>query len=424
MMPDFMSNLHFWGGAGVMIKAIHFNGAIPYWTSIALFNVSVRTGLFPFVIYSAHNASRFAKVAPEVQFAITVFQNDLKKSRAEGTSPKEQARLFRQVLELISGLYKLHSVNPLSVFISPLCQIPIFWYFSVDLRKIINGADPGLAQQLTEGGMLWFPDLTNPDPWFVLPVLSGLLLYYNVEVAVGKASLSGEVASKSNLAMILKDAFQSLAIFMPGFVSQSPAGVQIYLLTSFTFTLFQSYALRSDTFRKIIGLPLKSSEVPIEPIYAKGFIELKKWEKKAIAAWGNRPMPGDGIMAAGFKIAMPGRKRPSTIKGSGIQPLDLDDMYIPTPRMQIPQQHVTFIHGISAPIEEMPFAVTEPKEEKHAPTLVTTMNVSDLDMERANRGEVPLKYLKKIEPDVRPNELNLKRFKLQSTKKKGVGKKR
>ena len=209
MMPDFMSNLHFWGGAGVMIKAIHFNGAIPYWTSIALFNVSVRTGLFPFVIYSAHNASRFAKVAPEVQFAITVFQNDLKKSRAEGTSPKEQARLFRQVLELISGLYKLHSVNPLSVFISPLCQIPIFWYFSVDLRKIINGADPGLAQQLTEGGMLWFPDLTNPDPWFALPVLSGLLLYYNVEVAVGKASLSGEVASKSNLAMILKDAFQS-----------------------------------------------------------------------------------------------------------------------------------------------------------------------------------------------------------------------
>lgn len=209
MLPDFMSNVHFWGGAGVMIKTIHLNVNVPYWASIALFNASVRTALFPFIIYSAHNSSQFAKVAPEVQFAITVFQNDLKKSRAEGTSSREQARLFRQILELISGLYKLHNVNPLSVFISPLCQIPIFWYFSVDLRKIINGADPALAQQLTEGGMLWFPDLTNPDPWFALPVFSGLLLYYNVEVAVGKQSLSGETASKSNIAILLKDLFQS-----------------------------------------------------------------------------------------------------------------------------------------------------------------------------------------------------------------------
>ena len=209
MLPDFLPSLHIWGGAGVMIKTIHFNGTIPFWATISILNVSVRTGLFPFVIYSAHNASRFAKVAPEVQFAVTVFQNDLKKRRAEGGSPREQAHLFRQVLELISGLYKLHNVNPLSVFISPLCQIPIFWYFSVDLRKIINGADPALAQQLTEGGMLWFPDLTNPDPWFALPVMSGLLLYYNVEVAVGKQNLSGETASKSNIALLLKDGFQS-----------------------------------------------------------------------------------------------------------------------------------------------------------------------------------------------------------------------
>ena len=209
MLHDFLPSLHFWGGAGVMIKTIHFNGTIPFWAAISILNVSVRTGLFPFVIYSAHNASRFAKVAPEVQFAVTVFQNDLKKRRAEGGSPREQAHLFRQVLELISGLYKLHSVNPLSVFISPLCQIPIFWYFSVDLRKIINGADPALAQQLTEGGLLWFPDLTSPDPWFALPVMSGILLYYNVEVAVGKQNLSGETASKSNIALLLKDGFQS-----------------------------------------------------------------------------------------------------------------------------------------------------------------------------------------------------------------------
>jgi hypothetical protein len=215
-----------------------------------------------------------------------------------------------------------------------------------------------------------------------------------------------------------------LAIFMPGFVAQSPAGVQIYLLASFMFTLFQSYALRNDIFRKIFGLPSKSSEVPVEPIYAKGFIELKQWEKKAIAAWGNRPMPGDGIMAAGFKVAMPGKKRPSTIKGSGIKPLDLEDMNIPTPRMAIPQQNAPFIHGISAPIQEMPVLVEKRAIENPMPASTMTEKALELDMERANRGEMPLKYLKKTQPDERPKDLNLKRFTAPSGKNNKGGKKK
>lgn len=92
---------------------------------------------------------------------------------------------------------------------APLLQLPVFWYFSVDIRKIINGADPELAQNLTEGGLLWVRDLTEPDPWYGLPILGGLLLYMNVEVALGKQILSGEATSKANVAKALKDFFQS-----------------------------------------------------------------------------------------------------------------------------------------------------------------------------------------------------------------------
>jgi hypothetical protein len=211
---------------------------------------------------------------------------------------------------------------------------------------------------------------------------------------------------------------------MPGFVSQSPAGVQIYLMTSFTFTLFQSFALRSDTFRELIGLPLKSKDVPVEPIFAKGFIELKQWEKKAIAAWGNRPMPGDGIMAAGFKIAMPGTKRPSSITGSGVRPLDLEDIKVPTPRMHIPQQNAQFIHGISAPIEAVSVLGEESTNVYITPAAAKLEEATDIDMERANRGEVPLTNLKRILPEKKPKDLNLKRFKIQSNTKNRGKKKR
>jgi membrane protein insertase Oxa1/YidC/SpoIIIJ len=165
------------------------------------------------VLHSAHTAARFAKVAPEVQFLVTIFQRDLKQQQDNGASFGQQWTLFRITMQTLSGLYKLYNIRPLVVFLSPLAQIPIFWYFSIDLRKIINGADPALAQQLTESSFLWVPDLTEADPWFGLPILAGLLLYANVEVAVGTKSLSGEATSKSNMAIHLKDFFQSKSLY-------------------------------------------------------------------------------------------------------------------------------------------------------------------------------------------------------------------
>ncbi len=158
-------------------------------------------------------------------------------------------------------------------------QIPVYWYFSVDIRKLINGGDPELAQELTENGFLWITDLTEPDPWYGLPILCGAFLYLNVEIAVGKQSLSGETASKSNLARYLKDGFQSLAVFMPCFTSQSPAGVQIYLLTSFIFTLFQGAALRNDKFRVLAGLPSRDAPPP-EGKLVNEFLQLHKLGKE------------------------------------------------------------------------------------------------------------------------------------------------
>jgi hypothetical protein len=52
----------------------------------------------------------------------------------------------------------------------------------MDLRKIIEGSDPSLAQKLVESNFFWISDLTEPDPWYGLPIATGALLYMNVEV--------------------------------------------------------------------------------------------------------------------------------------------------------------------------------------------------------------------------------------------------
>ena len=316
---ELLQDFTIWGGTGTAIKALHSDampgGGLPYWGCFSAMNFALRASLLPLVVYGSHTAARYAKVAPEVQFIVTLFRNDLKTMKAQNKSLLEQRQLFLQNLQTVRSIYQLHKINPLTVLLSPLLQIPFFYYVATDLRKIVNGMDPELAQELTDSKFLWVTDLTDPDPWYGLPMAAGVMLYCNVEVAIGKRSLSGPTASKSDFAGLLKDGFQTLAIFMPCFASQSPAGLQIYLVSSFVWTLFQGAALRNDTMRGWVGLPSLGNP-PTEPKYAKEFMEFKKLEQRAKEIRGDGPVLGKNVLAVGFETSFPGTNRPSTITGS------------------------------------------------------------------------------------------------------------
>jgi len=419
-IPEVAKSWTVWGGSGFLIKTFHCNGLIPYWGCMSLTNITVRTGLLPFVVNGARTSARFAKVAPEVQFLVTIFQNDLRKLKEQKAAPSEQFALMRITFQSLRGLYKLHDVNPLQVLKSPLLQMPIFWYFSVDIRKLINGGNPELAQELTENGLLWVSDLTEPDPFYGFPILAGMLLYLNVEMAVGRKSLSGEASSKSNLARILKDCFQSLACFMPCFMSNSPAGVQIYLMTSFVFTLFQGMALRHDPIRLAIGLPATDAPMP-ESKFAKEFIELKELEKKAAEARGDGPVLGTGVLAPGFQTSFAGENRPSSIISNTIENESFHAVQVEsfTPVENNIDGH--FIPScIRAPQIPPDFGENFPKKdekEKIAETVDRVISQTEDDiMEAANQGKrpkAPIQILKveKKEGDIQLNLKSLKKKK-------------
>jgi membrane protein insertase Oxa1/YidC/SpoIIIJ len=335
-----MQDFTIWGGSGYMLKVLH--GAppaggggvvleaaaaadpsttflLPYWACFALISLGVRFALIPLVVQGAKTSSRFAKVVPEVQFLLSLFVADRKKQIQDGAPFSHKLALLRTNFQTLSGIYRLHKIHPFAVFWSPLLQLPVFWYVSIDLRKIVNGLDPLLAQDLVEASVAWIPDLTEPDPWFGLPILAGVLMYANVEVALGRRSLSGPAAAKSDTALLVKDFFQSFAVFMPCFTSQLPGGVQIYLVTSFAFTCAQSAALRTESIRNLVGLPSMLAPPSLEaPKYAQEFIDLKKLEQKAIEMRGSGPVLGKGVLAANLQVSFPGERRKSTIRGSGL----------------------------------------------------------------------------------------------------------
>ena len=224
-LPEVVQSFSIWGYSGSLLKAIHLSTGLPYWACFASISVGVRTLLFPLVLYAAHTAARFAKIAPDVQFQVALFQRDMKHYREMKAKLPQILFLMRTNLTTLASTYKLHQIHPFSIFLSPLCQIPVLWYISIDLRKIVNGLDPVLAQALVDSPLAWVPDLTEPDPWYGLPVLAGMLLYGNMEVALGRRSMAGETASKADTSKLLKDLFQSFAVFMPCFTAQLPVSM-------------------------------------------------------------------------------------------------------------------------------------------------------------------------------------------------------
>jgi hypothetical protein len=276
----------------------------------------------------------------------------------------------------------------------------------VDLRKIVNGLDPQLAQALVESPVAWIPDLTEPDPWFGLPVLAGVLLYANVEVAVGRRSLAGPATAKADTALVLKDVFQSFAVFMPCFTSQMPAGIQIYLVTSFLFTMGQSASLRNAAFRSMVGLsplPIPGEGNANEARYAQEFIRLKQLEQKAREIRGDGPLLGKGVLAQNFECSFPGTYRKSSIEGSGMpRMVELSTQAsTTTPEMRSasldlaasPFSRLPYVHGVSAPAWQL----VEQKHHFESPAPVTgeasvedQQGFSDEIMAKANRGELPV----------------------------------
>ena len=75
------SSLEFlWGGSGLAMSAMHGVG-VPYWGTCALLAFSVRTALLPIAIHGASAAADLAKVSPEVQFLVSMYQRDVVKLR-------------------------------------------------------------------------------------------------------------------------------------------------------------------------------------------------------------------------------------------------------------------------------------------------------------------------------------------------------
>jgi len=112
---------------------------------------------------------------------------------------------------------------------------------------------PGLDQ----GGFLWLMDLTIPDPYYVLPVLTSVTMFYTFKQG-GETGVSNPTAMADSVRNFLLYGFPALSfIFMMWF----PACLQLTFATTGLLGFGSSTLLRNSTVRNYFGI----TPLPREP---------------------------------------------------------------------------------------------------------------------------------------------------------------
>ena len=207
-----------------------------YAYAIGATTIAFRTLLFPLFVKAQRNSSRMAHMQPELAAL---------KDQLDALGDKVDQAQQQKYMMQTKALFKKYDCNPLSSLIAPLASAPIFMSMFFGLR---NGADifPELFQT---GGMYWFTDLSAPDPYGIMPVLSACTFLAMTET--GKEQM---MASDPNRGKVMLNLFRGLAVIMVPITWNFNSAVFVYWVTNNTWSLGQTVLLKQPSVKKALGI--------------------------------------------------------------------------------------------------------------------------------------------------------------------------
>ncbi len=203
---------------GTALQLFHGWGA-PWWLSIIMLTVVVRTILFPLTIKQVKNMRHMQDLRPEIEEIRDKYGDDARK--------QQQAMV---------ELYAERNINPLGCGLPLLVQMPVFlglFYTIKEFEKL---------QSFSGGGLLWFADLTVADPYYVLPVVFVLTM-----MAAQEIPLRNIAPQQRWLMRILPPVF---GVFMA--IGGFPAGLFVYWIANNLITFVQNVLVYTP-FRGDVG---------------------------------------------------------------------------------------------------------------------------------------------------------------------------
>ncbi len=204
---------------GVVLLYFHDALGAPWWLSIALLTVVVRTLLFPLTVKQVKSMRAMQDLRPEMEKIRAQYRDNRQKQQEE-----------------IMRLYQERKINPLGGCLPILVQMPIFIGIFYVIRQFggysLGGRTiPPQYPSFHEGGLMWFQNLSVADPYHILPILSALTMLAATEITA------------HNIDPQQRWLMRLLPIGITVFLFNFPAGLFVYWITSNLVTLTQNYII-------------------------------------------------------------------------------------------------------------------------------------------------------------------------------------
>ncbi|XP_023013469.1 OXA1L mitochondrial inner membrane protein [Leptinotarsa decemlineata] len=234
---------------------LHVTLGVEWWAAIAIGTLVIRLCLFPLVIIAQRNGAKMNNYLPQMQLL------QLKMTEARQTGNQIDATRYSQELMVFM---KEKGLNPLKNMVVPLAQMPIFISFFMALRGMSNVP----VDSLRTGGLWWFTDLTLPDQYFLLPIITSATLYATLELGTDSARLSSQNAH------LMKYVLRGLPLFILPFTVGFNGAILCYWVSSNFISLVQVGFLRIPAVRDYFKIePLQKFDPATLPMKPKGFRE-------------------------------------------------------------------------------------------------------------------------------------------------------
>ena len=191
-----------------------------YGLGIIILTFGVKFIFYPLTKKGFESMKKMQTIQPKME--------ELKKKH-KGNPQKMQSEIME--------LYKAENVNPFSSCLPQLVQLPIFiaLFFSMTSDSFVNL----LSQEGVYQGFIpyWIDDLSQPDRFYILPILIGVATYLSQKFSPSMAS--------GPSAQIQQQMMNFLPFLMVFICFKMPAGVLLYWSTQTIMTGFQQYWIQN-----------------------------------------------------------------------------------------------------------------------------------------------------------------------------------
>lgn len=180
-----------------------------YGVAIILVTVLVKVLFFPITRRSLASMKEMASLQPKVTALRKKYASDREKMNRE-----------------LMNLYKEHQVNPFGGCLPMLAQIPVFislfnvLYTTIDLRQAPF--------------MLWIQDLSDKDPYYVLPIIMGISMFFQ------------QLTQPTTMDPTQAKVMLFLPVIYTFFFLNFPSGLVLYWLVNNILSIGQQYLMNRE----------------------------------------------------------------------------------------------------------------------------------------------------------------------------------